>query len=458
MFRGCPKFCIFGRNTLHNDSYLTWQAKPVIPALYHRRFIHSVASKTSNAAHLAQLAERKERERHIIHLVEKRVQLRERLIAESLQTSEGDFNVNHVDRIKMSKFVKELEPLMEPWEQWKSTVKALEESAPLLQDPDQSLRAMAEEESKSLQNTLDKLLQEVFPPILIPSSPTGEVSALVELKAGAGGEEASLFVADLLRMYLRYVDVWGPDISCRGADMNRGGNRGWKATILSQTSGASGTSKESYKEVVLEVKGRGAYDTFRWETGVHRVQRVPATEASGRMHTSAVAVVVLPLTEESRAEASLLTFEVDEKDVKLEVMRARGAGGQHVNKTESAVRLTHLPTGITVSMQDSRSQHTNKQYAWKILRSRLFDLKLREDAERNRDTRRTLVKGMDRSDKIRTYNFVQDRVTDHRTGFTTMNLSHILEGEGLERVVDACRKRHEEDIMVGLLEGSVENE
>ncbi|KAG8836186.1 hypothetical protein FRC17_009529 [Serendipita sp. 399] len=453
MLRRWSKFREIGYDNLCNTRKPVSFTTILIP---NRRAVHAtVQSKTGNAAHLAQLAEKNERKKRLIHLVEKKVQLRERLIAESLRNSENDSN--QVDKIKASKLIKELEPLVEPWENWKTCIKALEETKSLLQDPDQSLRSLAEEESQSLQSTLNKLVQEIFPPLLIPPSATTDASALVELKAGAGGEEAGLFAADLLRMYLRYVDFWGSDISCRGSESGRGGLRGWKTNILSQTIAASSSSKESYKEVVLEVKGRGAYDTLRWETGVHRVQRVPATEASGRMHTSAVAVMVLPLTEDSRTENSPLTFEVDEKDVKVEVMRARGAGGQHVNKTESAVRLTHIPTGITVSMQDSRSQHTNKQYAWRILRSRLFDLKLKEDAKKNRDTRRTLITGMDRSDKIRTYNFVQDRVTDHRTGFTTMNLGHVLEGEGLERVIDACRKMHEEEIMIGLLEESIEN-
>lgn len=398
-----------------------------------------------------QLLQKNERDMQIIKLVEQKMQLRQQLLEESMNgndISTGNQS-NHANKIKMSKTIKELEALVQPWEEWKRASAALEETVPLLQDSDPSLRSLAEEESVALQETLNTLVQEVLPPLLLPVSPTQDVSALVEIKAGAGGEEAGLFAGDLLRMYTRYVDLWGRDVSARG-DPSGASGKGWKTTIISESLTATTGGRPAYKEVTLEIKGRGAYDTFRWETGVHRVQRVPATETSGRMHTSAVAVVVLPLTEnETEGDAAL--FEVDEKDVRLEVMRARGAGGQHVNKTESAVRLTHIPTGITVSMQDSRSQHTNKQYAWKVLRSRLFDRKLREDAERNRDTRRTLIKGMDRSDKIRTYNYVQDRVTDHRTGFSTMNLSNVLDGEGLEVIIDSCRKRNEEDAMAGLL-------
>ncbi|PVG03947.1 release factor [Serendipita vermifera] len=419
--------------------------------------IAASVGKSGNAAHNAQVAAKSERQRQIIKLVEKKMQLRKSLVDSHNLSVDLDQNEEAVtagsqtyaDKIKASKLIKELEPLVQPWEEWQTAEASLSQTTELLKDPDPSLRSLAEDEAEELRNKMNSLVDDIFPPLLIPESSTVEMGALVEIKAGAGGEEACLFAADLLRMYTRYADIWGADIASRGND---GGHLPWRTSIVSESSASSIGGKPGYKEVILEIKGRGAYDTYKWETGVHRVQRVPETETSGRLHTSAVAVVVLPLTENNTGDRNVADFEVDEKEVKVEVMRARGAGGQHVNKTESAVRLTHVPTGITVSMQDSRSQHTNKQYAWKILKSRLFDLKLRQEAERSRDTRRSLIKGMDRSDKIRTYNYVQDRVTDHRTGFTTMNLDDVMDGEGLERVIDACRKRNEEETMASLIE------
>ncbi|KAI0249267.1 hypothetical protein BJV78DRAFT_1276258 [Lactifluus subvellereus] len=259
-----------------------------------------------------------------------------------------------------------------------------------------------------------------LPSALLPSSETDVLSALVELKAGVGGSESSLFVAELLRMYGRFARL-----------------NSWAPTVLASSESDGG----GFKDAILEVKGAGAYDALRWESGVHRVQRVPATEASGRVHTSTIAAVVLPLAEElpSNGTDDLLKLE----DVRVEVMRARGAGGQHVNKTESAVRLTHLPTGITVSMQDERSQHQNKRRAFQVLRARLMDLNLmREQAER-RATRKSLVRTADRSEKIRTYNYPQNRVTDHRLGKGNMvSCEAIMEGGGLEMLIDELRNRH----------------
>lgn len=425
--------------------------------IHHRRNFSRTAttSRTTNAAHLAQVEAASAKSNRIVQLVEKRVKLHQQLVAQLETPNDAEYSehVNRIDKIKASKTIKELEPLVAAWKTYTENMESIKGAIQLMEDPDEVLRSMAEEELAASQSSVDSLIQEVFPKLLIPKSQTAENGAVVEIKAGAGGEEAGLFAADLFRMYTRYVDAWGADISARGAEEGgRGLGRGWKTNVLSQSISASMSGKDAFKEVVFEVEGRGAYDSLRWENGVHRVQRVPATETSGRMHTSAAAVVVLPLMEEKPAETSAATFFVDEKDVKVEVMRARGAGGQHVNKTESAVRLTHIPTGITVSMQDSRSQHANKAYAWKILRSRLFDLKLRQEAEENRKTRRTLVKGMDRSDKIRTYNYVQDRITDHRSGFTIMNLESVMDGEGLERVIESCRKMHEEEIISTLLE------
>ncbi|EAU86782.2 peptide chain release factor 1 [Coprinopsis cinerea okayama7 len=332
------------------------------------------------------------------------------------------------DDVSRLKQVKESEPLQEAWDQWKETRKLLDETNALLSDPDPSMRAMASEESTALNSTLQTLVESTFPSLLLPPSPTAQLSALLELKSGVGGSESSLFAGDLLRMYQRLAV-----------------QRGWKAEIAAKND----TDDGGVKDVIMEIKGVGAYDALRWESGVHRVQRVPATESKGRVHTSAVAVLVLPLVEENDTHGEDL-FKME--DVKIEVMRARGAGGQHVNRTESAVRLTHIPSGITVSMQDERSQHQNRRRAFQVLRSRLLDQKIHREMAERRATRRNLVSGSDRSDKIRTYNFPQERVTDHRIGLTLTNLSSVLEGEGLEDFIDAIQKHQNETAMEEMMD------
>ncbi|KAH7909419.1 hypothetical protein BJ138DRAFT_1010890 [Hygrophoropsis aurantiaca] len=327
--------------------------------------------------------------------------------------------------ITRARQIKDLQPLHDAWVQWTHTRESLQETLPLLADTDPAMRALASEEYNSLTSTLTSHVQEIFPQLLVPPSTTQHLSAMMELKSGVGGSEASLFLADLLRVYTRYANV----------------NR-WKTQIVASNQ----TDGGGLKDAIVEVKGDGAYDALRWESGVHRVQRVPATEASGRTHTSTVAVIVLPLAEEPEkmnCDDDLFSME----DVKIEVMRARGAGGQHVNKTESAVRLTHIPTGITVSMQDERSQHQNKRRAFQVLRSRLMDIKITKDIENRRTTRRNLVRTADRSEKIRTYNYAQDRVTDHRIGLSLMNLASFMEGDGVQDFLDALKRNHDEDVM-----------
>lgn len=333
-------------------------------------------------------------------------------------------------QIDLSRTRKELEPLNRAWEAYSELAAASKDSLALLNDPDPTMRAMAEEEISSLQEQMDDILEKQLPALLLPEPETDGLSALVELKAGVGGDEAALFVEEVMRMYQRYAQ-----------------DRSWKVTILSKTPGSLGGS--GLKDVTLEIKGTGAFGDFRLERGVHRVQRVPQTESAGRVHTSTIAVVVLPVLEDD-GKSSIV--HVDEKDVKTEVMRSRGAGGQHVNKTESAVRLTHIPTGVTVSMQDSRSQHQNKAWAWQILRARLLDLHLTQQAEDRRKTRRSQVKGMDRSDKVRTYNFPQDRITDHRICLSLNGLEGVLEGEGLEYIIRELQKHRQSLRLESLLE------
>jgi len=276
-------------------------------------------------------------------------------------------------------------------------------------EDDGGMAELAAEEVNELQEeraTLESELRE----LLLPSDPLDNRPAVVEIRAGTGGDEAGLFAADLFRMYSRFAD-----------------ERGWKVEVISTSDGALG----GLKEVVFVVRGRDAYGFLRYESGVHRVQRVPVTESSGRIHTSAASVAVLP-------EAEEVDVEIDPSDLKIDVFRSSGPGGQSVNTTDSAVRITHGPTGLVVSCQDEKSQHKNKAKALKVLRSRLLDMRVAsQEADRARERRLQVGTG-DRSAKIRTYNFAQNRVTDHRIGLTLHRLENILAGD-LEEVVDALR-------------------
>ncbi|KAL5504872.1 MRF1 [Sanghuangporus vaninii] len=345
----------------------------------------------------------------------------------SLQANNSDSSI--VD-VEFRRRLKNLDEFHKTWCTWQETRKLLSETALLLKDEDQTIRDLAEEEYEKLFDFHNTLLHEKIPALLVPRSIATDVSALIELKPGVGGSESSLFLSDLLRMYTRYASLCS-----------------WTAKIISSDNKDGG----GLKYAILEIGGEGAYECLRWENGVHRVQRIPKTEASGRVHTSTVQVLVLPVPKEN-SDVNEEEDVLDEKDVRIEVMRARGAGGQHVNKTESAVRLTHLPTGITVSMQDERSQHMNKSRAFKVLRARLLDRKLQAEVTERRETRRKLVKSADRNEKIRTYNFAQDRVTDHRIGMTVKNITSVLEGDTLQDIIDAIQKSHRQELIEEMLE------
>jgi peptide chain release factor 1 len=264
---------------------------------------------------------------------------------------------------------------------------------------DPEMAAMARAEIEQLSGDVERLERELKV-LLVPRDPLDDRDAVVEIRAGTGGDEAALFAGDLFRMYQRYAD-----------------SRGWKTELVSLSEGASG----GYKEAVFVVRGANAYGDLRWESGVHRVQRVPATEAQGRIHTSAATVAVLP-------EAEEVDVQINPGDLKIDVYRSSGPGGQSVNTTDSAVRITHLPTGVVVTCQDEKSQHKNKDKAMGVLRSRLLDARIAEqEAERARDRRLQVGTG-DRSAKIRTYNYPQSRVTDHRIGWTTHALPQVLDG------------------------------
>ena len=290
---------------------------------------------------------------------------------------------------------------------WRKTCEEIEESEILLDDTDPDVREMAQEELVSLREE-DTRLEKELHLLLLPKDPLDEKNVLLEIRAGTGGDEASLFVADLFRMYTRYAE-----------------QQNWRMEVMS----SSPTGLGGFKEIVTLVEGNRAYSRLKFEGGVHRVQRIPETETSGRIHTSAVTVAVLP-------EAEDVDVHIEEKDLRIDVYRSSGPGGQSVNTTDSAVRVTHLPTNSVVICQDEKSQHKNKAKALKILRSRLLEKAQEEQHQEIAASRRSMVGTGDRSERIRTYNFPQSRLTDHRINLTLHTLERVLEGE-LDGIVDA---------------------
>lgn len=311
---------------------------------------------------------------------------------------------------KLMKEHASLEPIVEKFREYKSILKGIEDSKEMLMDKsDKDFEEMVRLELEELQEKQEKLGEELKI-LLLPTDPNDEKNVIVEIRGAAGGEEAALFAGDLLRMYMRYAE-----------------RMGWKVEMLS----SNPTDIGGYKEVIFEIDGKGAYSRLKYESGAHRVQRIPTTEAGGRIHTSTSTVAVLP-------EAEDVDVEINMNDLRIDVFRSSGHGGQSVNTTDSAVRVTHLPTGFVVSCQDEKSQLKNKEKAIKILKSRLLDLETeRHNAEIAND-RKSQVGTGDRSERIRTYNFPQGRVTDHRIGMTLYQLDSYMDGD-LDEMIDALR-------------------
>jgi peptide chain release factor 1 len=318
--------------------------------------------------------------------------------------------------VKLSREFAELAPLVEKIKAYRSVTAEIADLDALLADPstEAEMRTIANAERPQLQAKLAPLEEEIRL-ALLPKDAMDERNVIMEIRAGTGGDEASIFAGDLFRMYERFA-----------------AKHSWKVELISESAGTMG----GFKEIIAEIRGRGVFAKLKFESGVHRVQRVPDTENSGRIHTSTATVAVLP-------EAEEIDVDIDEGDLKIDTLRSSGAGGQHVNKTESAVRITHLPSGIVVTMQEDRSQHRNRAKAMAVLRSRLYDHEQQKINSARAEQRRGQVGSGDRSERIRTYNYPQGRVSDHRINLTLYKLPQIVEGEALGEIIDALVTEHQ---------------
>ncbi|MEJ2198272.1 MAG: peptide chain release factor 1 [Desulfuromonadales bacterium] len=328
--------------------------------------------------------------------------------------------VNDQNRYRaLTKEHAELVDVVGKYERYCQVRQEIADSQELLKDPDPDVREMANAEVADLESEKNAL-EAQLKLMLLPKDPNDTRNVILEVRAGTGGDEAALFAGDLFRMYTRYAE-----------------NQGWKVELLSSAESEAG----GFKEVIAMITGKGAYSRFKYESGTHRVQRVPETEAQGRIHTSACTVAVLP-------EAEDVEIDIDPTDLRIDLFRASGAGGQHVNKTESAVRITHIPTGVVVSCQDEKSQHKNKAKAMKVLQSRLLDAMQAEQQAKTAADRKSQVGSGDRSERIRTYNFPQGRCTDHRVGLTLYKLEAIMQGD-LDEVIETLTTHYQAELMAG---------
>jgi len=345
-----------------------------------------------------------------MELYEKLKSIKEKYSEINEQLADPNIISDQSRMISLSKERRELEEIVRAFNEYEELMRHIVGNQEIINtSDDKELVELAESELKELYKKLAEL-EEKIKLLLIPKDPDDDKNVIVEIRAGTGGEEAGLFAADLYRMYSRYAE-----------------KRNWKKELIDLNE----TGLGGIKEVVFSLSGDGVYGDMKYESGVHRVQRVPVTEASGRIHTSAASVVILPEVED-------IEIDIDPNDLRIDVYRSGGAGGQNVNKVETAIRITHIPTGIVVQCQDERSQLKNRQKAMKVLKARLYDLKMAEQMNEIAAQRKSMVRKGDRSDKIRTYNFPQNRVTDHRIGLTLYNLDSILDGE-LDELIEKLK-------------------
>ena len=343
-------------------------------------------------------------------ILERLKKIKDRFEIINQQLSDPTFMNDREKIVGLSRERSDLVEIMEAYEEYSAITKNIEGNKEIIDSKaDKDLISLAEAELDELQEKKD-FLEERIKFLLLPKDPNDNKDIIMEIRAGTGGEEAALFAGDLFRMYTRFAE-----------------KKGWKVELMD----ISDTGRGGIKEAVFSISGESIYGNLKFESGVHRVQRVPETEANGRVHTSAASVAVLP-------EAEDVQIDINQNDLRIDIFRSGGAGGQNVNKVETAVRITHIPTGIVVQCQDERSQLKNRQKAMKVLRARLYDMKLKEQNAEVSAQRKSMVGSGDRSDKIRTYNFPQNRVTDHRIGLTLYNLSNIVEGE-LDELVEQLK-------------------
>jgi peptide chain release factor 1 len=332
--------------------------------------------------------------------------------------------IDDQDRFRaLSREYAQVNPVVSIFKKYQDTLNDIDEARALLEESDSEMREMAEEELKTA-NDRKQQLENELQVMMLPRDPNDEKNIFLEIRAGTGGDEAAIFAGDLFRMYSRYAE-----------------QQRWQLEVLSESEGEHG----GYKEIIARIAGDGAYSKLKFESGAHRVQRVPETESQGRIHTSACTVAVLPEADEVE------TVDINPADLKVDTFRASGAGGQHVNKTDSAIRLTHIPSGIVVECQDERSQHKNRARAMSLLQARLQQIEIDRQQTEQAQTRKSLVGSGDRSERIRTYNYPQGRVTDHRINLTLYKLDEIMQGH-LEDIIEPLTAEHQADLLAAMAE------